>query len=446
MTRGFEARCAALHRLLCLPPLAGEPLDKLAAAAGQHRLAQLLLQGSSCADGASTAAAATPQPGGGPAAAPAGAAAMPAEAVGQGVALLGSRCFDARARVLALCGWDLHVLMAGAAAVSGTSAQPGKQAEPGEELPLHVGPESAALQCSLCAAKAGLWAFFARCKPRVLPAPRRRGPAGSGGALDVAAHTSAALAKSAASRNVAADMATTIAGGAMLPGAAGGPAAAPFGAVQPTAASGDAGAAAAGGAARTGIEQQAGQAGQGGVAAAPFGGSSRDSSTPVFGFAALQAAAAPALDSAARELVNGGGASIKRKQPDFSWSAVVAEIEAKAASEKRSRGAPAGGAGIGTPGVSAPTAVPSSNGPGGRAGQAGSSQQVAAAAAAAAGKYSSAEASPLDPLALHRPFCPWVNCAQASRRAGSCCLCHSSGACLFAGCQPRAPTLCCVAP
>lgn len=419
--QGFDARCAALQRLLCLPPLAREPLDSLAAAASPQRLAQLLL-GNSGAGGMSTAPAATAQPNEAAALAAAGAAAAPFDAVGQGVALLGSRDFDARARVLALCGWDLKVMLAGAAAAAGGSEQ---QAEAAEGLPQQVGPESAALQCSLCAARAGLWAFFPRCKPVVLPAPRRRGLAGSRQALHGATHTSAGLAKLAASRNVAADIATTIAGGAMLPGAAGGPAAAPFGAAaQQVAAFGAPGVAAAGAAAQDsaaaaagseeGRSEQEGQAGQLATAAGPFGGSSRSGSVPVFGFAALQASAAPALGGAARERSAVGGASIKRKQPDFSWSAVVADIEAKAASEKRSRAASTGGGAAGTLAAPVPSAGPSSNGTAGGSGQAANGQQQRAAVAAAAARYGSAEASPLDPLALHRPFCPWVNSSQAS--------------------------------
>lgn len=418
--QGFEARFAALQRLLCLPPVAGEPLDTLAAAASPQRLAQLLLQGSLGAGGLPSASAATSQPEGGAVATGAGVAAVPADAVGQGVALLGSRSFEARARLLALCGWDLRVMRAGtaAAAAAGEGEQQDQQADGSADLPPHVGPESAALQCSLCAAKAGLWAFFPRCKPVVLPAPRRRGLTGGAGARSTVANSSAGLVNLVASRNVAADIATTIAGGAMMPGAAGGPAAKPFGAAaqQPAAFGAPGGAAAGaeaqgGAAAAAGSKQQEGQAEQPAAAAGAFGGSSSSSDAPVFGFAALQASAAPAPGSAACERGGAGGASIKRKQPDFSWTAVVADIEAKAASEKRSRGAGTAG---GVAGASTPLPVPGSAGQGSRAGQAAGVQQRQAAAASAAAKYGSAEASPLDPLALHRPFCPWVNSMQAS--------------------------------
>ncbi|KAL4443734.1 hypothetical protein ABPG75_011471 [Micractinium tetrahymenae] len=432
--RDFEARCAAVQRLLCLPPLAGEPLDTLAAAASPQRLAQLLLQGSPGASGVATAAA-LPQPDGAAASAGAAAAgaaaAAPAEVVGQGVALLGSRDFEARARVLALCGWDLKVMMVAAAAAAGS--EQGQQAEASEDLPLHVGPESAALQCSLCAAKAGLWAFFPQCKPHVLPAPRRRGLAGSASAAGAAAASSAGLAKSAASRNVATDIATTIAGGTMLPGAGGGPAASPFGAAaQHPAAFGalagtaDGAAAQNGAATAAGSEQQQAQGqgeqqGQPPAAAGPFGGGSHGSSVPVFGFAALQASAPPAAAGGiprAQSSGGAGGASIKRKQPDFSWSAVMADIEAKAAAEKRSRAAIASGT-SGSSSARMTGASPSARATAanGRAGQPASNQQRAAAAAAAA-KYRSVEASPLDPLALHRPFCPWVNCA--GEKEGRC--------------------------
>ena len=388
MRRDFETRCAALQRLLCLPPAAAEPYDSLAEAAGEERLAQLLLHGLPA-----QAAQQQQQEQASPDAARA--------AAGDGVALLGSAAFEARARLLALCGWDLKLMSTAAkpAAGSGDAAADGAAARDDHGLPAHVGPESAALECGLCSAKAGLWAFFPQCKPHVLQAARRRGGAGG----TVASPSSAAVAKTALSRNVAADIGTTIAGGAMQTGG-GAAGAAPFSAPA---------APAFGARAQNGTAAPAAAAGQqqdATAAAAPFGaGGTSGASLPVFGIAALQAAA-PAAGAARRDPVGLGGASIKRKQPDFSWSAVMADIDAKAAAEKRSRGgAAAGGAAAAQAGSSASA---SGGARGGTTAAAPATAQQQRAAAIAAGKYAGAAATPLDPLLLHRPFCPWVNGSQ----------------------------------
>ena len=216
--RDFEPRCAALQRLLCLPPLAAEPYDALAAAAGKERLAQLLLHGLPVQQAQQQQA--QQQRDASPEAARA--------AAGVGVALLGSAAFEARARLLALCGWDLKLISTAGKAAAGSSGAAAAGSPAGQEdhgLPAHVGPESAALECGVCSAKAGLWAFFPQCKPHVLQAARRSG--GAGGTL--ASPSSAAVAKAAVSRSVAADIGTTITGGAMQTGApaAAVPAAAP---------------------------------------------------------------------------------------------------------------------------------------------------------------------------------------------------------------------------
>ncbi|PSC71587.1 C3HC zinc finger-isoform 2 [Micractinium conductrix] len=411
--RDFETRCAALQRLLCLPPAAAEPYDSLAEAAGEERLAQLLLHGLPA-----QAAQQQQQEQASPDAARA--------AAGDGVALLGSVAFEARARLLALCGWDLKLMSTAAkpAAGSGDAAADGAAARDDHGLPAHVGPESAALECGLCSAKAGLWAFFPQCKPHVLQAARRRGGAGG----TVASPSSAAVAKTALSRNVAADIGTTIAGGAMQTGG-GAAGAAPFSAPA---------APAFGARAQNGTAAPAAAAGQqqdATAAAAPFGaGGTSGASLPVFGIAALQAAA-PAAGAARRDPVGLGGASIKRKQPDFSWSAVMADIDAKAAAEKRSRGgAAAGGAAAAQAGSSASA---SGGARGGTTAAAPATAQQQRAAAIAAGKYAGAAATPLDPLLLHRPFCPWVNGSQAGEKEGRCgwrwCLQQLAAAALLTG-------------
>ena len=398
--RDFDARCTALQRLACLPPMAADPYAALAATCSQEQLEGLLLHG--------------PEQQGQQQAQQQGQPSAKAS-LSEGTAVLGSAAFDARARMLALCGWDLKLMTAAppAAAADGSQQQRQQQAEEEDGLPAVVGPESAALQCSLCSAKAGLWTFFPQCKPVVLQPPaRRRGSAG------LLTPPSAAVAKAAVSRNVAADIATTIAGGTMQ--AAPGAVAAPFGSgaqqapafgAPPQANGGGKGSAAADGstgAAATDVAQQPA------AAPAPFGGGG-SGSMPVFGFAALQSSK-PEAPMGAAAAANGSHAQVdrgqKRKQPDFSWNAIMAEINAKAAAEKREKATAtaAGGAGSANAAAAGVAAEPA----GGR-GAPPSRQQRLAAAGVAAAKLAAVEPAPLDPLALHRAFCPWVNATQASR-------------------------------
>lgn len=394
--RDFDARCIALQRLACLPPMAADPYAALAAACSQEQLEGLLLHAPEQQE----------QQQGQPSA---------QASLSEGTAVLGSTAFDARARMLALCGWDLKLMTAAPppAAADGSQQQRQQQAEEEDGLPAVVGPESAALQCSLCSAKAGLWTFFPQCKPVVLQPPARR--RGGTGPLTP---PSAAVAKAAVSRNVAADIATTIAGGTMQ--AAPGAAAAPFGSGAQQAAAfgaplqangGGEGSAAADGSTAAGATDAAQQPA---AAPAPFGGGG-SGSMPVFGFAALQSSK-PEAPAGAAPAANGSHAQVdrgqKRKQPDFSWDAIMAEIDAKAAAEKREKAAATAAGG----GASANAAAAGgAAGPAGGRGAPPSRQQRLAAAGVAAAKFAAAEPVPLDPLALHRAFCPWVNATQASR-------------------------------
>ncbi|KAI7845018.1 hypothetical protein COHA_001384 [Chlorella ohadii] len=411
--RDFDARCAALQRLACLPPMAAEPYAALAAASSQQQLEGLLLHGPEQQQQPQQQAQ---QQQGQPAAGDGVQASL-----SEGTAVLGGTAFDARARMLALCGWDLKLMTAApplAAADAGQQQQQQQQQRGEEEagLPAVVGPESAALQCSLCSAKAGLWTFFPQCKPVVLQPPARR----RGGTGTLASPT-AAVAKAAVSRNVAADIATTIAGGTMQ--AAPSAAAAPFGSgtqqapafgAQPQANGGGEGSTAGGTATTTGDADQ-----QPAAAPAPFGSGS-SAGMPVFGFAALQSAKPEVPAGAAGGAANGSHAQVdrgqKRKQPDFSWSAIMAEIDAKAAAEKREKAAAAGSGS----GANAAAAAGGAAGPAAGRGAPPSRQQRLAAAGVAAAKYASVEAAPLDPLALHRTFCPWVNATQAGDKEGRC--------------------------
>ncbi|PRW56570.1 Nuclear-interacting partner of ALK [Chlorella sorokiniana] len=395
--RDFDARCTALQRLACLPPMAAEPYAALAAACSQQQLEGLLLHG--------------PEQQQQQAGQPEAGADAPAS-LSQGTAVLGSAAFDARARMLALCGWDLKLMTAAMPPAGGDGSQQQQQQAEDAGLPAVVGPESAALQCSLCSAKAGLWTFFPQCKPVVLQPPARR--RGGGGTLT---SPTAAVAKAAVSRNVAADIATTIAGGSMQ--AAPGAAAAPFGSGgQQAPAFGAAQQASDGG--EGSVEADGAAAQQPLAAPAPFGGGS-SASMPVFGFAALQSSKPEAQAGAAAGAANGSHAQVdrgqKRKQPDFSWSAIMADIDAKAAAEKRDKAAAAAAGGGGT---AEAAAAGRAAGPADGRGAPPSRQQRLAAAGVAAAKYAAAESSALDPLALHRAFCPWVNATQAGDKEGRC--------------------------
>jgi hypothetical protein len=340
----FNDRAAALRRLLCLPPIAGDAVAALAEGPGQReRLARLLRHGPQQRDS-------DDEPAQAPASEPAGAAAAAAAAgllasLSEGTAACDADAFAMRLRLLALCGWDLRVMStaAGGAAEAGASPDAARRAQ----LPTHVGPESAALACTLCGARAGLWGSFPACEARVHVAPRASRQAaawgGSGGMQSPgAAH--------AMSRHVAADMSTTIAGGSMPEG--GGAAAGP--ASPPSAA----------------------------AAAAPFGSARREASgngggMPVFGFAALRAGEPSGGTGAA-------GAGGKRHRDAFLESIAGAG----AAADKRRR----------------PSSPPGAAPPAGPA-----PAEALRPSPAVLQRYRSMPSTPLHPLDLHRAFCPWAH-------------------------------------
>jgi hypothetical protein len=357
----FADRAAGLARAACLPPLAPSALEAAAGAGQAGALEALLRRG----------------PGRGAAGAPADGPELLgdlAPALGRGVATCESAAYAARLRLLALCGWGLRVMAAGAGPAGEGG---GEEAAEGDAAPpALVGPESASLACALCGARAGLWGFFAGCAPRAAaaaPAPRRRfgAPAGTPAVAG------------AATRNVASDLTTTIAGGAV--GAPGGAATAgPFGSPAPAARP-------LGGAPGSAPPPATAQASPA-ASPAPFGSASRAAaaSPPVFGFEALRAAEPGAVG---RRFSFGGDAA-----------AAPAEARKRAADGAADAGDGDGGADK-RPRLNAPSpAAPPRRAP--------------LPAAAQLAKLRALDAHALDPLALHRPFCPWAAAPRVGGDAG----------------------------
>ena len=185
----FQKRVASLQRLLCLPPLAEGAYARMAAAGRQRALDQLLLQGPGPLP-AGAGQQQQEQQGGEAAGSGVGGEALARLSQG-GVATWNADAYEARLRLLALCGWDLKVVAAGGGAegATGGGAPGDNSAAASASSPAaagqgssQAGPECSALTCTLCGAKAGLWSFFPRCQPQVqAPALRGGRPAHLGG-------------------------------------------------------------------------------------------------------------------------------------------------------------------------------------------------------------------------------------------------------------------------
>lgn len=385
----FDARLESLRHVLALPPLAPSAVDTLASA-GRPRLERLLEQGPEQQQQHATGNAAD------------GTAMQ--QLVEGGVATSDTQAFAVRTRLLALCGWDLRPMTTGAAlaAAAGSGASPMPAAAKAERL--HVGPESAALHCALCGVRAGLWASFPQCQPKVLITPRGASSivAANAAAGPAAGGVAAGGRESSLGGAVVVDFSTTIAGGSLKSAArAGNLATAPFGAASAAPAFDTQPSTAANYPATSPASGQQQQQQQDADHQQPFG--LADTNLPVFGLAALRSSAA--AESPAKKVAAAPTGPLKRKQKDYSWEAVSAEIDAATAAErKRARG---GGG---------------SEGEGGAAAAAGPADQLQAPApapepsalptVAQLAKYQGLKATSLDPLALHRPYCPWVHCPK----------------------------------
>eukprot|EP00887_Chlorella_sp_A99_P002011 scaffold18.g2011.t1 len=379
--RDFEGRVANLRQVLCLPPLVAADHSTLPARE-KLQLELLLARGlqqrqqHDCSPGEQEQSGGLDQETG------------PWQT--EGTATSESRAFLARARLLALCGWDIRAMSTGNASASSIGGATAEQPQ------AFVGPESAALQCSLCGVRAGLWGFFPQCKPQIIVAPKPPATVPSGRAADDGRGAAASLGST-----VLVDYSTTIAGGSLKAAARPHGVAEPCGAAAPPPVFGAPGVAAA----------AAGEAAPNNTAAADgssdgqgrSGGARSASSVPAFGFAALESTAP---SQSAPTAAAGGGSSLKRKQQDFSWAAVQADIEAAAGTGKRVRSR--------VEELTTSTAVPASKS------AASTTQSVAAPTPASLAKYRSLSSMPLDPLALHRSYCPWVHCASHQQEGARC--------------------------
>lgn len=362
----FAERGAALGRVLALPPLAPAALTSLTGGALGPAVARLIEAGPDSVTATQNAAQPTPQR----------TAASPA--LTAGAATCDSEAFQKRLRTLTLCGWTLEAL-------AGEGGEPSSR----------VGPESAMLSCTLCGARAGLWTYFPDCQPQASPPPKaastqakaseprqvpRASRRQSSGAGAIGSPGAGAL-----HRHVAVNLETTIAGGSMEEAAQTG-GVGPFGAAAAPAFGSPAPAAAAA------------------APAAPAEGT-----LPVFGFAALRAAEPGSVSallqkSAAKRRadeaflqaalgssggVSGGGDGDKRPRSDAGQQKQGQEAEKVAASNSKAVAA------------AAPPPPP----------------------AATLQRLRAAEASPLDPLALHRRHCPWVHAATATEGTDRAALC-----------------------
>lgn len=375
----FQDRARALQHLLCLPPMAGEALEALQAHGQGVHLEQLLRQGAQPErEGDQDAPAAKKQK-------QAAAAVTDLKAaLCEGTATCEGGAFKARVRMLALCGWDLRVVSTAPAAAAGSAASTGS-------LPAHVGPESAVLACTLCGVKAGLWASFPQCQAQVHVAPlqsvRLRSALGPGTGGQPSPGVARAL-----SRNVAVDLATTIAGGAMLGTS---PPAGPFGTGQDSSRAlfgPPGGSPAAAAAAATPLAPVAGA----GPGANP---PSDRASLPAFGFAAIRAAHGGDPGASA-------AAGSKRGRDPF-WDALSGADAAAGSSQQAAQGtAPSAGTGARALSVPRPAAA------------AAAVQQPTAAVLQ---RHRAMASQAVDPLSLHRPFCPWAHSPRVGGDEGGEC-------------------------
>lgn len=379
MSLDFKERSTAFERLVCLPPLAKKSIEALLASPQGSQALKLIQDGAQTNGNSSTEQQ------------------VAAEGLGReqrdalvasltsGVSTLGEEAFKRRMRVITLLGWQLHPLDGNGAKAGGDAASPG----PVNGRPsVYYKPENCTLVCGLCNAKAGLWNCFPDCQPQACPAPAvsvlQRAMTSTGGAaasrgaagnLTTADGAVALVPK----RHVSFDVSTTIAGGAMADEASSAQGNAPFGSVasaQPAfGAPGTAPAAAAAGipdrAAESGTQQQ--------QPATALTSPLRD--VPVFGFAALRA-----QEPGSKGTFLDGGSTAKRR--------LEVTPESASPADKRPRGL----------------------GDGASSAAAGSRRELGAVAnghsapsAAALQRYRNMAATSLDPLAMHRPFCPWVH-------------------------------------
>lgn len=182
----FRSRSLALQKLLCIPPIAKEALDTMLPESGINDTFSIIKNGQH--DQAYTYKKELAK------SADLGIGVMRETKASLGNCIssyLQREAFMARVRLLALCGWTLRIL---APENLNTDDDIG-----------HCLPEHAALQCTLCGARVGLWSFFDGCTPKPFSAASL---AEKSGVVYNSSKASFIL-----NNQVAMNMTTTIAGG-----------------------------------------------------------------------------------------------------------------------------------------------------------------------------------------------------------------------------------------
>lgn len=184
MLYDFKDRLEGMLQLVCVPPLSKDAIDVLCSGALGQFVKMLAAQGPQevLNDSYESVGDLIPE--------------ASEENLIQGNAVYKKDKYLQRLRIIALCGWSLEVL-----SPNPTASHHGT-----------IGPESSALVCGLCGAKAGLWMFFPNCKPQAKATP------GQGGQRFAASLKIASQSVSTWSQNIAIDLSTTIAGGPLSVG------------------------------------------------------------------------------------------------------------------------------------------------------------------------------------------------------------------------------------
>jgi len=209
MLADFESRAAALKKLVCIPPISREAVEVVLAGGENAAAVGRLLAAARGARGARLEK-------------------KKKEECDRVVERLSqTQHFDrddtvARATFLALCGWSLRTLNPGTPSSQSQSSQsPPSPSVDGSRMGHdgHIKPTEAALQCTMCGTRVGLWSFFGEGKtPSSAFASPLTGPRSTTGTGTGSLRAASSI---AVNNQVAMNLRTTIAGG-LLHGGFGG--------------------------------------------------------------------------------------------------------------------------------------------------------------------------------------------------------------------------------
>ena len=185
MVADFRSRCAALQKLLCIPPISKEAVDVILPELSDSKDALYVVKKGVKLEGSRREWAESLEFSD-------DALIAMRMSLKTSIAPSVERCdFMARVHMIALCGWSLKIL---------SLDESHEEGDVGYCLPEH-----AALQCTLCGAKVGLWSFFEGCAPKSFSAAslvQKSGPVYKTGKSSFILN-----------HQVAMNMTTTIAGG-----------------------------------------------------------------------------------------------------------------------------------------------------------------------------------------------------------------------------------------